>query len=229
MKQDSFFTNYNDEKEINNNNPLSNEIHEVNKIDNEDHHDDNNNIINTNQNHKIKYQFVSAEKLLQNGNNFENKKCLVLKGKPCSIIFQNIVNYMSGVKDIWGNGKDHLSVKLKNGTKEDEKKYNDKLIRMASLEQRFDDKMLEVFTFDSGLKTGLENVFKGFAKKIYHGRGPMEVTFLETPKYEKTDKKHRIYFNLDGEYFHIVKPLLLKIDLNRDYFDGQLPFLIGNK
>ena len=231
VNQESFFTDYNNDIELNNNH-LSNDIHEENKINPENNHDiddNNNNIINTNQKHKIKYQFVSAEKLLQNGTNFDNRKCLVLKGKPCSIIFQNIINYMSGVKDIWGNGKDHLSVKLKNGTKDDEKKYNDKLIRMVTYEQRIDDKMLEVFTFDSGLKTGLENVFKGFAKKIYHGRGPMEVKFLQTPKYDKEDRKHRIYFNLDGEYFHLVKPVLLKIDLNRDYFNGQLPFLIGNK
>lgn len=59
---------------------------------------------------------------------------------------------------------------------------------MASLEQRFDDKMLEVFTFDSGLKTGLENVFKGFAKKIYHGRGPMEVTFWKLQNMKKQIK-----------------------------------------
>ena len=39
---------------------------------------------------------------------------------------------------------------------------------------------------------------------------------------------NRIYFNLDGEFFHIVKPISLKIELNREYCDGQLPFLIGN-
>ena len=121
---------------------------------------------------------------------------------------------MSGVKDIWGNGKDHLSVDIKSSSIEDKKKYLNKLLTMAKSPQKFDDKMLEVFTFDNGLETGLEKVIKGFAKKIYHGRGPMEVKFLETPKYEKDDKKHRIYFNLDGEYFHIVKPISLKIELN---------------
>ena len=44
----------------------------------------------------------------------------------------------------------------------------------------------------------------------------------------ESDKKNRIYFNLDGEYFHIVKPILLKIEINRDLCNGQLPFLIGN-
>ena len=118
-------------------------------------------------------------------------------------------------------------MKFQNGTKEEEKKYTEKLLNMINEQQKLDDKMLEVFTFDSGLKTGFENVVKGFAKKIYHGRGPMEVKFLETPKYEKEDKTHRIYFNLDGEYFHIVKPNLLRIELNREYMNGQLPFLIS--
>ena len=151
----------------------------------------------------------------------------MLSGEPCSIIFQNIFNYMSGVKDIWGNGKDHLSIKLKNATKEEEKKYTDKLLKMAEQKQRLDDKMLEVFTFDNGVKTGFENVFKGFAKKVYHGRGPMEIKFSETPAYIKSDRENSIYFNLDGEYFHIVKPILLKIELYRDYLGGQLPFLIS--
>ena len=97
---------------------------------------------------------------------------------------------------------------------------------MTNCEQRFDDKKLEVFTFDSGFKTGLEQVIRGYAKKIYHGRGPIEIKFVETEKYNKNDKENRIYFNLDGEFFHIVKPILLRIELNRAYCDGQLPFLI---
>ena len=48
-----------------------------------------------------------------------------------------------------------------------------------------------------------------------------------TPKFLKNDKKHRIYLNLDGEYFHIVKPLSMRLELNRDLCQGQLPFLIG--
>ena len=227
VQQESFFSDYEKEFGLNNDNmPNDNHNNEENIINNENNNDIE--ITNNNKKHKIKYQFISAEKLLQNGNNNDNHKCLVLRGEPCSIIFQNIVNYMSGVKDIWGNGKDHFSVMLKNVTKDEEKKYTDKLITMANYKQKFDDKMLEVFTFDSGLKTGLENLIKGFAKKIYHGRGPMEVKFLDTPKYDKEDRKNRIYFNLDGEYFHIVKPILLKIELNRDYLGGQLPFLIGN-
>ena len=192
-----------------------------------------NNILNqTNQddniqNHKIKFQFVS-ENFLKNGHIPNNTRCLMLQGKPCSIIFQNISNYMSGVNDIWGKCKDHLSIEINNKTDINYQKYENKLKTMSTTKQKFDDKMLEVFTFDNGLETGLEKVIGGQAKKIYHGRGPIEVKFIETPKYVKEDKLHRIYFNLDGEFFHIVKPISLKIQLNREYCDGQLPFLIGN-
>jgi hypothetical protein len=163
----------------------------------------------------------------KNENN-HNHKCLVLEGKPCSIIFQNIVNYMSGVKDMWAKGEERLTIGLKNGTNEENLKYNEKLKKMVNSIQKLDDKMIEVFTFDNGLETGLEKVYRGLAKKIYHGKGPMEVKFVETPKYIKEDKKHRVYLNLDGEYFHIVKPILLRIELNKDSCEGQLPFLVSN-
>ena len=100
---------------------------------------------------------------------------------------------------------------------------------MAAEKQKIDDKMLEIFTFDNGLKTGFEKVIGGLAKKIYHGKGPIEMSFLDTPNYDKNERKNRIYFNLDGEYFHVVKPILLRVELNRDICQGQLSMLIGSE
>ena len=184
------------------------------------------NEINTNTNH-IKFQFVSKQVYEKKYKDLNNK-CLVIKDTPCTIIFQNIVNYMSGVRDMWGNGQKQLSIEVKTNSKEEKKKYTEKLEQMALETQKIDDKKLEIFTFDNGLKTGFEKVIGGLAKKIYHGRGPIEMTFLDTPVYDKKDRKNRIYFNLDGEYFQIVKPILLRVELNRDMCQGQLPFLIGN-
>jgi diacylglycerol kinase (ATP) len=185
-----------------------------------------NNVKTEEKMNKIKFQFISKktyEKIKKN-----NKKCLVIQGEPCSIIFQNVVNFMSGVTDMWVNGKDHLAIKVKNTDKENENKYIKKLTNMAVEKQKYDDKQLEIFTFDNGACFGFEKMIGGLIKKIYHGRGPIEIKFLETPNYMESDKKNRIYFNLDGEYFHIVKPILLKIEINRDLCNGQLPFLIGN-
>ena len=180
----------------------------------------------------LKYQFISKNSY-QKEIEVEKekkilKKCLVIEGKPCSIIFQNISNYMSGVTDIWGKGKEHLAVEVKNVDKKEKKIYTEKLKEMADEKQKYNDKKIEVFTFDNGFETGFEKVIGGFAKKIYHGRGPMELKFLETPEYTDKDRKHRIYLNVDGEYFHIVKPETMRIELNRELCQGQLPFLVGN-
>ena len=221
--QDSFFS---DDVSSNNEKDNNNEINTT-TTKNLNNLAISNNYLNANENHKVKFKVISMKTFTNNENN-HNHKCLILEGKPCSIIFQNIINYMSGVKDMWAKGEERLTIGLKNGTNEENLKYNEKLKKMVNSIQKLDDKMLEVFTFDNGLETGLEKVYRGLAKKIYHGKGPMEVKFVETPKYIKEDKKHRVYLNLDGEYFHIVKPILLRIELNRDICEGQLPFLVSN-
>ena len=178
---------------------------------------------NNSENEKIKFQFRSKySKSLTN-----NDKELVIKGDPCSIIFQNIIMYMSGITDIWGNAKLKTTLTVKDDQKQDKKKYEEKIKKMDSQIQKFDDKQLEVFTFDNGLETGFEKVRSGHAKKLYHGRGPMEIKFLDTPGYKKGDTKDRIYLNVDGEYFHIVRPIKLKIDISRNLCGGQLPFLVN--
>jgi diacylglycerol kinase (ATP) len=187
---------------------------------------------NTDSNNRVKFQFISKSTYKKEKNNANQNnigKRLVIEGEPCSIIFQNIINYMSGVNDMWGKGKEQLAISVKDTDKEVTKKYTKKLKEMADKKQEFDDKKLEVFTFDNGFKTGFEKVIGGFAKKIYHGRGPMEIKFLDTPKFIEEDKKNRIYLNLDGEYFHIVKPIIMRLELNRNMCQGQLPFLVGKK
>ena len=134
---------------------------------------------------------------------------------------------MSGITDIWGNAKLKTTLTVKDDQKQDKKKYEEKIKKMDSQIQKFDDKQLEVFTFDNGLETGFEKVRSGHAKKLYHGRGPMEIKFLDTPGYKKGDTKDRIYLNVDGEYFHIVRPIKLKIDISRNLCGGQLPFLVN--
>ena len=98
---------------------------------------------------------------------------------------------------------------------------------MANQEQKLDDHKLEIFSFDNGLQTGFEKVIGGLAKKIYHGGGPILMKFKDTPGLNENDKKDRIYLNIDGEYFHIIKPISLKIDLDRSLCNGCIPFLIN--
>ena len=98
---------------------------------------------------------------------------------------------------------------------------------MANQEQKLDDHKLEIFSFDSGLQTGFEKVFGGLAKKLYHGGGPIILKFKPTPSLSEDDKIDRIYLNIDGEYFHIVQPISMKIDLDKSLCNGCIPFLIN--
>ena len=53
--------------------------------------------------------------------------------------------------------------------------------------------------------------------------------FTNTFELNNDDKYHRIYLNVDGEYFNIVKPVTLRIQLNRNLCGGILPFLMNRK
>ena len=173
---------------------------------------------------KIKFQFKSKLSLLP-AKNSENT--IIIKGDPVSIIGQNINYYMAGVKDIWKAGKDNLDLQVISQKEDDKDKYTNKLKAMSKQIQSMDDKALEFFTFSNGFTTGFEKVFGGFGKKLYHGGGPIVMKFFETKEYDVNDKYGRIYLNCDGEYYHVVCPLEMRIELDRSMCNGQLPFLIN--
>ena len=94
-----------------------------------------------------------------------------LKGDPASIIFQNVISYMGGVKDIWKNCKGRIGLE-----KEDEMKD------LISTEQFISDGKLECFTFNHGYSQAIERlIMKGNANKIYQGSGPIILKFNEVP------------------------------------------------
>lgn len=149
-----------------------------------------------------------------------------LKGDPVSIIGQNINYYMGGSSDIWYKSGDSIGVEYKES--EEGNESDSVLNKTVGIDktQSYNDGKLEFFTYENGFTIGLEKVLRsGLADKIYQGEGPILITFKETPSYNKDDKENRIYLNLDGEYFNIVKPVSLRIRLNEKIFNGKIPFL----
>ena len=65
------------------------------------------------------------------------------------------------------------------------------------------------------------------ANKLYHGCGPVLIKFKDITPLDKNDKKDRIYLNVDGDYYNIVKPISLKIQLDKSICNGQIPFLVN--
>lgn len=169
----------------------------------------------------------------------------VLKGDPVSLICQNINYYMGGTSDIWKKSGKNFGVEIvksdgvnnivKDKSKSSKEHSNEEVFqreRRRTIEkigieksQSFNDRQLEFFSYSSGITLGMEKIFTGLADKIYHGPGPIMIEFKNTPKLNENDKKNRVYMNLDGEYFHIVKPVYLKIVNNKEIFGGQIPFL----
>ncbi len=84
---------------------------------------------------------------------------------------------------------------------------------------------MEFFTYDSHLNLAFDKFDTKKANKIYHGPAPIIIKFKETPKYDKNDKYNRIYLNIDGEFYHLVKPEELRVRLAKSYNGGTLKFL----
>ena len=71
----------------------------------------------------------------------------------------------------------------------------------------------------------MEKIITGLADKLYSGEGPILITFKETPPYSEKDKMNRIYMNIDGEFYNIIKPKTVRIRNNTRILNGQIPFL----
>lgn len=157
---------------------------------------------------------------------------VVLKGDPVNLVCQNINYYMGGTADIWLKSTNSLGVEIvhSKNTKEDQEIEWKKTIEKIGVEkqQSFNDQKLEFFTYDNGLTVGMEKVVTGLADKVYSGAGPILIKFKDTPSYTENDRTNRIYLNVDGEFFHIVKPISLRIRLNTKIMNGQIPFLRFN-
>ena len=161
---------------------------------------------------KQKNRFFTNNILYEINNSSSN---IILNGDPISIVCQNINYYLGGSKDIWKNSGSNIGLTHLDNNSEEEKNF---LYEKANSEQRFDDKKLEFFTYESEVALGLENIFSGHANKIYHGNGPVRIVF-------RKGVKDKVYLNIDGEYLRIYNPEYIKIKLDDRICNGQISFL----
>ena len=161
---------------------------------------------------KQKNRFFTNNILYEINNSSSN---IILNGDPISIVCQNINYYLGGSKDIWKNSGSNIGLTHLENNSEEEKNF---LYEKANSEQRFDDKKLEFFTYESEVALGLENICSGHANKIYHGNGPVRIVF-------RKGVKDKVYLNIDGEYLRIYNPEYIKIKLDDRICNGQISFL----
>ncbi len=77
---------------------------------------------------------------------------------------------MGGTKDIWRKSNNGLALN---------KKSESFVNVVKNWDQKFDDKKLEFFSYDSGFEIGFEKIVTGNAKKIHQGKGPFIITFKD--------------------------------------------------
>ena len=113
-------------------------------------------------------------------------KNIILKGNPVSLVAQNI-SMFNGKENLWKNSGDKCGLEAYEERMKDKNYKKDAVLKMKenlffgeifkNTEQKFDDKKLEFFSFDSEWKIGNpNNTFK-----LYQGNGPCVINFKETP------------------------------------------------
>ena len=148
---------------------------------------------------------------------------IILKGNPVTIICQNINYYMGGSYNIWERSS-HLGVTKKDATKEEYEKI--KKQKFDNFEkQSYDDKKLEILTYERGIEEGMEKIKKGMSNRIYQGTGPFFFEFKRGVDNNERMALENVYLNIDGEYYHFENPIQIIIKLNTNICDGQLNFI----
>lgn len=153
----------------------------------------------------------------------EINSSIILKGNPVTIIFQNINHYMGGSQNIWENSS-HLGITKKEANQKEYEEYKKQIFNNFG-KQIFNDKKLEILTYERGIEEGLEKIKKGMSKRVYQGEGPFYFEFKKEPNNIVKLGLQNIYINIDGEYYHLENPSIINIKNNDKICNGQLSFL----
>ena len=153
----------------------------------------------------------------------DERKDIVLKGNPVSLICQNIDFYMGGTRNIWGKTT-HLGIQQDEASKEDYREYKRQVVEKFK-NQAFDDKQIEFFTFEHGIEIGLEKVARGLARRVYQGPGPVFLEFKKEPNEVERVGLTKVYVNCDGEFYHLQNPTEISVRLNDNICQGQINIL----
>jgi len=155
----------------------------------------------------------------------EETEQVVLKGEPICLIGQNVNFYLGKADNLWKTN-DKIGLALHNPNVDEknielqvkEEKEKEKFEHLIQNEQNLNDSKLEFLTYQNGF-CGIN------CEKIYQGTGPVVIKFKDTPEKNEHDKHSRVYLNIDGNYYHIVKPLEMRVRLNTKYPQRKLKFL----
>lgn len=89
--------------------------------------------------------------------------------------------------------------------------------------QNFGDGKLEFLTFSSSMSLAQERFFKGRADRVGQGSGPFLLKFRNV---EKNQQPVITYFQIDGEFYQVISPKSVKINLSKALPRGKIKVLL---
>ncbi|KRX07080.1 ATP-NAD kinase-like domain [Pseudocohnilembus persalinus] len=148
----------------------------------------------------------------------ENGGHRYLTGDPINLICCNISSYCAGAQDIWGNcGNSGLQNKEKIRYNQNNEPFK---------ESHHGDGQLEFMTFRNILEFIIERYKGGNGSRITQGSGPYEILFKEK---DEDGKSIFTYFQIDGEYYKIIEPKMIKISHTQDVIGGKIKVMVNTE
>ena len=91
--------------------------------------------------------------------------------------------------------------------------------------QNFGDGKLEFLTFASLNSLSMERFFKGRAQRVGQGNGPFIMKFRNI---ENNEQPLHTYFQIDGEFYQVFAPKVVKINLSSAFPKGKIKVLLDS-
>jgi diacylglycerol kinase family enzyme len=156
---------------------------------------------------------------------------VLLKGDPIGFVCQNIKYFCNGDSNSWGDNNKEYALQFYDPKSQN---INDKQQLQAKKNEEqelfknafskgncsINDEKLEFYAYYS-----VNDIESANKEKIFHGEGPFVIKFKPTVRYNENDKYNRIYLNIDGEYYNVVKPIEMRIRLCKTINNGKIKFL----
>jgi len=133
---------------------------------------------------------------------------------PSTILFLNVNSFLGGARDVWNAAKGKIGLFNSNGLPPEDLELG---------EQKFNDGAIEMMTYSGPWAMGLERLVPGRGYQVGQFNKPVVLDFKE-----KMNEGEDVvtYTQIDGEFFKVIRPRLMKIELCRELPNGKLKLLI---
>jgi diacylglycerol kinase (ATP) len=135
----------------------------------------------------------------------------IIKGDPSVFLCLNVPSYMGGASSPWSAAKGKV------GALDHQKK-----LLQDFGDQKTGDGKLEIISFSGPVSLAMERFFKGQGRRVGQTSGPFAINFNKS---QDEKKPITTYIQIDGEFFQLVSPKVVRLELTKDIPNGKIRVL----